>query len=425
MDTLSSRANSFLSSNPNSYGSIHVSMLGDVYDQDSNPNGAILMSIAENKLCNELFVNKMQQHAPITLSAMNYTNPTGAASLKAAMAQCLNSHVFCLDKDCTRQVKEEELIISTGCTGLLYQLSVLMFEQGDSILIPAPYYPAFDQDFGSLGGVHRIPVVPSDLDSYELTEESLTSAYNTGLSAGQPPKALLLTNPHNPVGKVYSASELRLAVDWCRQRRVHLICDEIYALSVFNTSVEGPFQSITSLLNNQLGDFVHVLWGVSKDLGASGLRVGVLYSQNQTLLAAVNGISPAFQVSNVIQEILAGVLADASFMTTLQKESNTKVMHSYQLLTSGLDRLQIPYRPVGAGIFVFIDLRGLLRQDSFEGERELHQALAREIKWSLTPGEACHHPVPGFFRACYCWVSAAAIEECLRRLEAFSATWRT
>lgn len=431
METLSSRALPFIagSSNPNSYGSIHISLLGDLYDKKSNPNGAILMSIAENKLCNELMVKRMQEHQQLPLSMMNYTDGTGVARLKAIMADTLSDVVFNLgahgESEPIERVNPAQIVISTGCTGLLFQLGVLLFEAGDSMLIPTPYYPAFDQDFGFLGGVHRIPVHPSNLASYELTLADLDCAHATALERGQPPKAVLLTNPHNPLGKVYSPAELFLVVAWCREHRVHLICDEIYALSVFknDNSLDGEFQSVAALLNNNLGDYVHILWGISKDLGGSGLRVGVLYSHNKALLTAVCGYNTANQVSNLVQEVLADTLADRDFLNSFRLENSARIRTSYQLLTAGLTRLGLPFYHAHAGIFLFADMRRLLREDSFEAETELHLALVDQARWSLTPGGACHHPTPGYFRLCYCWVDKDAIEECLRRLESFMSTW--
>jgi aspartate/methionine/tyrosine aminotransferase len=426
METLSSRATPFITgaSNPTSYGSIHVSLLNDLYDKDSNPNGAILMSIAENKLCNGVMLEKIKAHATLPVSVLNYTDGTGVARWKSIMAECLTDVVFKLPaSDSASVVNPQQLIISTGCTGLLFQLSVVLFEVGDSILIPTPYYPAFDQDFGYLGGVRRVPVDPSNLETYNLTVEDLERAYTMAISRNQPPRAVLLTNPHNPLGKVYTTHELRIAVEWCRERKIHLICDEIYALSVFDTSVHGPFVSVAALLENQLGDYVHVLWGVSKDLGGSGLRVGVLYSQNQALLTAVGGSNTAFQVSNVIHEILADTLADRTFLSEFQVLNSDLIKRSYVQLSEGLRRLDIPHYRAGAGMFLFADMRRLLKETTFEAERDLHLALVREIKWSLTPGGPCHHSLPGFFRLCYCWVSTEAIEECLRRFERFIETW--
>ena len=56
--------------------------------------------------------------------------------------------------------------------------------------------------------------------------------------AGHPPKALLLTNPGNPCGNVYTRKQLQVAVSWTRFRGLHLIVDEIYALSQYDNSGE-------------------------------------------------------------------------------------------------------------------------------------------------------------------------------------------
>ena len=212
---------------------------------------------------------------------------------------------------------------------------------------------------------------------------------------------------------------------WCREHRIHLICDEIYALSVFENekSVDGSFKSVAALLNNQLGDYVHILWGLSKDLGGSGLRVGVLYSHNAALKSAMQAYNSINQVSNVMQEIAANVLSDSTFFEKFRLENSARIKASYELLTSGLTRLGVPFYHARAGIFLFADLRRLLREDSFEAESELHVALVEQARWSLTPGGACHHPTPGYFRLCYCWVDKDAIEECLHRLDVFMSTW--
>jgi aspartate/methionine/tyrosine aminotransferase len=105
--------------------------------------------------------------------------------------------------------------------------------------------------------------------------DTLEDAYASSLEKGRRPRGLLLTNPHNPLGTVYAQSSLEIAIRWTKAKQMHLICDEIYALSVFDPKPKNPFLSIVNLMENQLGDYVHVLWGLSKDFGASGLRLGV------------------------------------------------------------------------------------------------------------------------------------------------------
>ena len=97
---------------------------------------------------------------------------------------------------------------------------------------------------------------------------------------------MLLTNPNDPLGVIYTPHIMRGAVDWASKRKLHIIVDEIFALSVRKTSNRPePFESIIRLLDNRLGNNVHFLWGLSKDFGATGFRFGVIYTQNVQLLA--------------------------------------------------------------------------------------------------------------------------------------------
>lgn len=66
-----------------------------------------------------------------------------------------------------------------------------------------------------------------------LSVEALEQAYNTAARAGHPASSLLLTNPNNPLGTLYTESELLDTMVWALDRGMHVISDEIYALSVF------------------------------------------------------------------------------------------------------------------------------------------------------------------------------------------------
>lgn len=141
--------------------------------------------------------------------------------------------------------------------------------------------------------------------------------------AGHPPRALLLSNPVNPTGITYDAGQLLLAVSWCRKNSLHLIMDEIYALSNFDSS--RPFLSVSRVLDNDLGDDIHIIWSLSKDFGASGLRLGVLYSQNQRLVRAASILNDFFQVSNLIQYAACKLLSDRYFLSTYLPENAFRI----------------------------------------------------------------------------------------------------
>lgn len=99
------------------------------------------------------------------------------------------------------------------------------------------------------------------LDTVSIYESALVAAQ----SAGKAIKAILICNPHNPLGRAYSASTLGALLDLASRFNVHLISDEIYALSTFPVTGREieKFTSVLSLETERL-DLVHVLYGMSK-----------------------------------------------------------------------------------------------------------------------------------------------------------------
>lgn len=401
-----------------------------IFDEysDENPNGQFPLVIAENKLCADILMAKLKSFSAYTSDVLNYTDTTGLPSTKLVIANFLGQYVFG-----GTSVSPGHLVLSTGCTALLCELSLLLFEKNDSVLIPAPYYPAFDPDFFGIGGVSTIPVwprgepsssmSPTDANKWvlnSLTEDSLDDAYRRSIEFNHSPKALLIVNPGNPTGAIYSDEQLLIAVNWTIKHGMHLIVDEIYALSVYNSPTH--FKSIVTLLEGNLGNYVHVLWGLSKDFGASGLRVGVLYSKNEQLLKAFTSINMAFQVSNLVQQMTAHILSDMPFIDQYLAINKKKLKHSYDLVVSHLQPLGINFvSPAGASIFCFADFRALLRENTFEQERALFKLLA-DSGVVLTPGESCHCQIPGFFRICFAWVPEATLLVAMRRIEKIAAS---
>ena len=113
-------------------------------------------------------------------------------------------------------------------------------------------------------------------------KEELLTALETaieGVSASNPVKALLLTNPHNPLGICYPKWLIEDILRFCSSHNIHLISDEVYAMSTFDngeTAESEPFVSVLSLDLEELGvnaSSVHVVWSLSKDFGQSGIRM--------------------------------------------------------------------------------------------------------------------------------------------------------
>ena len=70
-------------------------------------------------------------------------------------------------------------------------------------------------------------------DNFQPTVESLEAAYNLAKDSGSPPKFLILIQPNNPTGILYSEETIRLCLDYAYSKKLHIVSDEIYAISVF------------------------------------------------------------------------------------------------------------------------------------------------------------------------------------------------
>jgi aspartate/methionine/tyrosine aminotransferase len=410
---------------PLSYIDAFITAQSDMWSLTDNPKGYIPLSIAENKLNNTPFLSQLAAVTTFPPSTMNYDNSKGCLPLMNAMGHIMSS-TFLQGVDFNPQ---QHLTISSGCSAILDNLFYLLAESGSGVLIPAPYYPAFDNDLMAKNGVHPVP--------FYLDEEAgdiggqLEKAYqDASVGRGIEIRAVLVTNPNNPLGIIYKDETVREMLDWTLNKHdnIHYVTDEIYALSVYKKQ-EGGAEKFTSglkhaqemvkqgvLKEHAVIDRVHLLYGLSKDWCGSGLRVGVLLSKNQRLNTAMNSIAIFVSVSNYAQHALAQVLMNDEWTAGYMASTRDKLENSYDTLTGCLDMYGIPYRSAVAGMFVWVDLRKWLKEDSWMGERELLERMQTECKVLMTPGEACHAESAGYFRICFAWMPAEALMEMVERL---------
>ena len=445
---VASRAENFITGHKLTYVSRFFAALQNQYDPLHNPQGQLCMCVAENKLTQDMLGAKLATFAGFSPAAFNYTSSTGLPSLKAALCAFLKANIY---RGC--DVCPEHLVVTPGVVGALHALALLLFEKGDSVLVPTPFYPAFVHDFKNLGHASVVPVVSGVEPSMALSEEALEEAYQSAWRLRTPPKALLLTNPSNPLGQTYTEEQLLLAAEWSRKRGLHLIVDEIYALSCFSHVGEEaeeaasganaspatsayPWQSVASILARRPdldAAHVHSLWSLSKDFGASGFRVGCLYTTSAPLLKALASFADLMMVSNLTQELVAHVLGDAEFCTRFLAENRRRLRQSYTALVEGLAALPVPLRvlPAESGIFAFVDMRDMmalfklrtacrpgstqLADDAWAVEDAFHVYLS-EGGVVVTPGRDCFVQIAGFARFCYAWIPVDHLREAVLRL---------
>lgn len=362
------------------------------------------LAISENKLMWDLLEPMVNRNRHVGHHSTGYDNMVGSEAFRTSLATFASDHIW------GRSVDPDQVIVLAGAGSILEALFYVIANPGDGVLVPTPSYAGFWADLETRDELTVVPVHTNAEDSYTLSVDHLQEAYD---NAGVPISALLLTNPSNPTGKIHSPTEIRTAVDWARSVGIHIVVNEIYALSVHG---DTPFVPTGSILD-ALRDDIHFVWAFSKDFALSGLRCGVLTSHNDDVRSAVSELAYWSGVSGDTQHLLATMLADKSWLDRYLTTMRLRLADSYDRTTSALAVAGIPYEPADAGLFVLCDLRRFLSEPTWEAERTLWKRIVDEANVNLTPGSACHIREPGFMRLCFAVEPADTVVEAIERVQ--------
>jgi aspartate/methionine/tyrosine aminotransferase len=366
----------------------HFSRCDQPWHRDTRPGGYVSMCIAENKLIPELLLERMSAVEDVPARVLGYDAMIGSVEFREQLAAFM-SRTFL-----GRTFDPQQLAVLAGGGTVLELLFYAIADSGDSILVPTPSYAGYWADLETRDELRIVPVHTSSADGFRLTTELLDAAFD---SAESPVRALLYTNPDNPTGRVSDPAEIREIVAWAEEKGIHLIWNEVYALSVFGVK---PFVSIASMLPT-LGERIHLVWAFSKDFGASGLRCGVLVSENEDLLSVVDGLAYWGVCSGDTQYRLGESVSDIPWVDGFLVSMRAGLRDAYDRVTSELAALGIPFIPADGGIFLLCDFRPFMDAVTWEAENVLWRRILEEANVNLTPGSACRIGEPGFMRLCY------------------------
>ncbi|GFR19693.1 probable inactive 1-aminocyclopropane-1-carboxylate synthase-like protein 2, partial [Trichonephila clavata] len=182
----------------------------------------------------------------------------------------------------------------------------------DVILSPSPVYGRVFTNIMQRAQVNLLPIPVFTKEESEtppvLTVEKVKKAYEDAIAKTLVVKAIFLINPHNPLGEIYTPELLLEIFTFCSEHNLHVIVDEIYALSTFEGSPE--FHSTLKFPDLPNKEKVHVLYGISKDFGIAGLRVGVIHTQNKALQNCLKQLSVYQVIPFPIMDITARFIED-------------------------------------------------------------------------------------------------------------------
>lgn len=388
---------------------VYFEAMDNLFHPTDNPRGALPMNVAENQLCWSLVKNKIQEisrNQDIPDWVAGYGDPAGIESFRESIAKFLSDFIV------GDTVESEGIAISGGATGVIELSSFLLADPGDTVVIPAPSYPVYTADMGVMPDLKRFDLqthheIEELKEGIPITLEILDDAKSKIEAEGSHFKILVLTSPDNPTGMIYSETQLRTIAEWCIHHEIHLIVNEIYAMSQIDTqhsklSIDYPspisFFSFGKLMNELKNPLLHYWYSFSKDFGISGFRVGVLYSQNEYLIAGYRNAGLSHSISNHTQWILDEMLRDRDFLNHFFDAQKKALTNAYLTVRSTLMDLEIKFNPIYGSLFVWIDLSDYLPEQSQKGETDLWREIYDETGILITPSNGFGHSKKGLFR---------------------------
>lgn len=199
-----------------------------------------------------------------------YTPVGGIDELKDAVAAKLK-------EENNLQYSRSQIFVSCGAKHSLFNLAQVLFEEGDEVLIPAPYWVSYP-DIVVLSGATPVIIQTKETEGFKLRGKELKKAL-TGKT-----RALIINSPSNPTGVTYTREELKELADVIAESSALVISDDIYE----KIRYDGTSFTNMAMLNDEMRNRTVVVNGVSKSYAMTGWRIGYAAGPEEIISAATD-----------------------------------------------------------------------------------------------------------------------------------------
>jgi aspartate aminotransferase len=298
-----------------------------------------------------------------------------------------------------------DVVVSIGAKHTLFNLALALYDEGDEVLIPAPYWVSYPEQV-RLSGATPVIVQTTEAEGFRMTPDALRAAITSKT------KALLLCSPSNPTGAAYSGEQLRELADVAAQHNFWIIVDEIYGQLVYSGFEQKSILEVAP----ELRDRIIIVDGVSKTFAMTGWRIGWMLGPEHVAKACdkIQGqatTNPAAVAQHAALAALEGPWAPMEAMRKAFEERRGIIIEGLNAIDGISCRL-----PEGA-FYAFASVQGLIGRragdQTLETDIDIAGYLLEEARCAVVPGTA--FGAPGFVRISYA-ASNDVIREGLKRI---------
>ena len=291
-----------------------------------------------------------------------------------------------------------EIVVTCGSTEAMMAAMMTVANPGDKVIVFSPFYENYGAD-AVLSGAEPIyvPLVPPE---FNFDPNVLEAAFK------QHPKALILCNPSNPCGKVFTYDELKLIAELAEKYDAFVITDEVYEHIVYEPNKHIYFASLPGMWERTIS-----CSSLSKTYSITGWRLGYI-------IAPPLIIDTAKKVHDFLTVGAAAPLQEAAvtglkFGDDYYKELQEKYTQKRDLFLKGLDDIGIVHTVPQGAYYILLDIS----EFGFDSDLEFCEVLARDVSVGAVPGSSFfREPVNHLIRLHFA-KKEDTLNEALNRLE--------
>lgn len=278
----------------------------------------------------ETMINAIHSFAP---KVVEYSHSAGIESYRKKLTTYYKR--FNIDLD------YQEIMITTGGSEAIEIAMMSCMDPGDEIIIPEPFYANYN-GFSTQANVKVVPICSSIESGFALPPVSEFEKLITPKT-----KAILICNPSNPTGYLYSKAELESLRDLVKKYDLWLFSDEVYREFCY---VENPYTSVMHL--SGIENNVVLLDSISKRYSACGARIGALISRNKDLMAT----ALKFAQARLSPPTFGQVAAEAAIDTpdSYFEKVKSEYISRRNLVVESLNKMEGVFCPMPNGAFYCI-----------------------------------------------------------------------
>lgn len=253
------------------------------------------------------------------LDILAYTRSEGSENYRKKIAEYYSKHSI--------EVTHNDIIVTTGGSeALLFAFGSIMDEE-DEIIIPEPFYANYN-GFSTASGVNVVPVISKIEDNFALPPIEEFEKLITPKT-----KAILICNPGNPTGYLYSKEEIKQLAAIVKKHDLFLISDEVYREFVYDGISHYSILQEPGLENHSI-----VIDSVSKRYSMCGARIGYLVSKNQEFIKT----ALKFAQARLSPPTLAQIASEAALQTPQSyfDDVNAEYVKRRNLLIEELEKIE-------------------------------------------------------------------------------------